>query len=250
MHVRTDPKTGEARAASVDVHALLRELLMTKRAEIVAAGQHVVLELNARRAHIDGERDAVRELLTHGLEDVLATAVKGDRLVVTSAHAEGRIQVRMTCSDRVFEADISTAGGDRQGRVSESEMVVAPSAPVLAGARTVLVVDDDMDTVALLRRVLERRGYEVLGASSLTEALLVAGTRPFDVLISDVGLPDGSGVELMERLGRPHHAIALTGAASEEDAARIHAAGFRQHLTKPVSLSILEASISELLKSA
>ncbi|WP_394822660.1 response regulator [Pendulispora albinea] len=252
MNLRSDPKTREARAASVDLHALVREVLIAKRAVILAAGQHVTLELNARRSLVKGEREAVRELVAHGLESVMVAAVRGDKILVTSALGEDRVKLRMTCHERVFETEFASAG-HLERPVSTGTMgvpAVAPSAPVLAGTRTVLVVDDDLDTVSLLRRVLERRGYEVLGATSLAEALLIARKQPFDVLISDVGLPDGSGVELMERLGRPRHAIALTGVSSEEDTARIRAAGFRQHLTKPVSLSTLEASISELLKSA
>ncbi|WP_394847608.1 response regulator [Pendulispora brunnea] len=248
MNARTDPKTREARASSVDVHALLREILLDKKASIIAAGQQVSLELNARRPHVKGERDTLREFLDHGLDTLLTGAAQGTRLVVGTVTIDHRVKLRMVCGERSFETELSTF--INTDPPAPSPLVVAPSAPVLAGTRTVLVVDDDIDTVALLRRVLERRGYEVLGATSLAEALMVAGTQSFDVLISDVGLPDGSGVELMDRLGRPHHAIALTGVSSEEDIARIRAAGFRQHLTKPVSLTTLESAISELLKSA
>ena len=248
MTARIDPKSREARALSVDVHALLREILLDKKASIVAAGQQVTLELNARRAQVKGEGDTLREFLDHGLETVLAGSAQHARLVVSTTTIDRCVKLRMVCGERAFETELSAfINTDPPG---PSPLVVAPSAPVLAGTRTVLVVDDDIDTVALLRRVLERRGYEVLGATSLAEALMVAGTQSFDVLISDVGLPDGSGIELMDRLGRPHHAIALTGVSSDEDIARIRAAGFRQHLTKPVSLSTLETAISELLKSA
>ncbi|HWL85930.1 MAG TPA: response regulator [Polyangiaceae bacterium] len=252
MSARTNPKTRDVRAAAVDVHAVVREVLVAKRDAIVSAGQHVTLELNARKVHARGEHDMVHDLVAHGLESVLAPAVRGDRLVVTTTSDESQITLRMAVGSRVFETELSTVNAERQEPASapKSPPAMAPSAPVIAGARTVLVVDDDMDTVALLRWVLEHRGYEVLGATSVAEALLVAGKRPFDVLISDVGLPDGSGIDLMDRLGRPRHAIALTGVSSDEDVARIRAAGFRQHLTKPVNLSTLEAAISELLKSA
>ena len=153
MNLRTDPKSREARAASVDLHPLVREILIAKRAAIVSAGQHVTLELNARRSLVKGEREAIRELVAHGLETVLGAAARGDRVLVVSASGEERIKLRMTCNDRVFETEFSSVA--HAERLAIEVPMVAPSSPVLAGTRTVLVVDDDLDTVALLRRVLE-----------------------------------------------------------------------------------------------
>jgi len=262
MSVRPDPKHRGLRATSVDIHALLREVLGARKEAIISAGLRVSLELNASRSQVDGADEMLRDLMVHGLESVLSPAARGDRLVLATSSDERRLKLRLACGTRVFETELmlahaQLAPGDagreardlRDKREQRGKWAVAPSAPVIAGTRTVLVVDDDADTVSLLRRVLERRGYEVLGAGSVAEALRVAAGRPFDVLISDVGLPDGSGLDLMERLGCPKHAIALTGASAEDDVARVRAAGFRRHLTKPVSLSTLEAAISDLLKS-
>ncbi|PYV55604.1 MAG: hybrid sensor histidine kinase/response regulator, partial [Acidobacteria bacterium] len=69
----------------------------------------------------------------------------------------------------------------------------------------------------------------------------------FDVLISDLGLPDGSGIDLMRTLrsGRPLLGIALTGFGMEGDIRQSHEAGFKHHLVKPIDLNKLDSLIQE-----
>jgi CheY-like chemotaxis protein len=71
---------------------------------------------------------------------------------------------------------------------------------------------------------------------------------PFDLLVSDIGLPDGSGIDLMERLNAEHSmvGIALTGYGMEDDIRKSRDAGFREHLVKPVDLNKLDAVIQEV----
>jgi CheY-like chemotaxis protein len=113
----------------------------------------------------------------------------------------------------------------------------------------ILVVDDHNDTVRIMRLLLERRGYEVLTASSLQSALEVASTSGFDLVISDIGLPDGSGFELIEQLSTqgPVKAIAISGFGSDDDVRRSLDAGFCEHLTKPVSLRDLHGAIDRMM---
>src|SRR5207244_9959389 len=82
-------------------------------------------------------------------------------------------------------------------------------------------------------------------AYDLRTALDLAATREFDVLISDIGLPDGSGIDLMSRLHRrgPLFGIALTGFGMEEDIRRSYDVGFSHHLVKPVDLNKLDSLI-------
>jgi CheY-like chemotaxis protein len=131
----------------------------------------------------------------------------------------------------------------------------APSAtpsvppPPRTGVR-VLVVEDHEDTLNTLRRLLERRGYVVRIATSVAQALEVAGSFEFDVLVSDIGLPDGRGTELLERLGelrgsRPP-SIAMSGYGMEDDLERSRDAGFSEHLTKPVEFAALQQAIARL----
>ena len=83
----------------------------------------------------------------------------------------------------------------------------------------ILLVEDHEDTNKSLTKLLRRRGYYVQSAVSVQSALDAADNEQFDVLISDLGLPDGSGIDLMERLGpnRPLFGIALTGFGMEDD---------------------------------
>ena len=117
-----------------------------------------------------------------------------------------------------------------------------------SGAR-ILLVDDHDDTRMIVARMLKMRGYEVIGASTKKEALDLFREQMIDLVISDLGLPDGSGHELMETITaeKPTKGIALSGYGSEEDAARSRAVGFQKHLTKPIDFALLEEAIREVL---
>ena len=113
---------------------------------------------------------------------------------------------------------------------------------------SILLVEDHADTAAAMKRLLSRRGYKVQMANTVNDALKLAESSSFDLLISDIGLPDGTGLELMQQLQekRPVRGIALTGFGMEEDIERSHAAGFTEHLTKPISLQQLQAAIDRV----
>lgn len=115
-----------------------------------------------------------------------------------------------------------------------------------------LIVDDHRDTLSTLSRLLARRGYTVHSATNVAEALEVARAHAFDVLVSDIGLPDGRGTELLAHLAREHGsmpaAIAMSGYGMEEDRQRSRAAGFAVHLTKPIDLAMLEQALARLAR--
>jgi CheY-like chemotaxis protein len=115
-------------------------------------------------------------------------------------------------------------------------------------ARRILVVEDHGDTLRSMKLLLRRLGFEVLVAENMTEALRIAEQEPFDILLSDIGLPDGSGLELLKRIRsiREVPALALSGFGMDEDIERSLDAGFSDHLTKPVSIDRLQAAIAEL----
>lgn len=135
--------------------------------------------------------------------------------------------------------------------VSEpNEVPVLESAPP-PGVR-LLVVEDHQDTLATLTRLLERRGYVVRTAESIAEALAVAREYDFSVLISDIGLPDGRGTQLLEQLSsirtqRPL-AIAMSGFGMDDDVERSRQSGFAEHLTKPIEFAALHQAISRLVQ--
>lgn len=114
--------------------------------------------------------------------------------------------------------------------------------------RCVLLVEDHADTAKLLTRLLEMDGYDVAWAGSMGKALELAGQQNFDFVISDIGLPDASGHELMTELRNRHglRGIALTGYGMEDDVARSRAAGFVGHIVKPVDYTQLRAAIQSL----
>ncbi len=118
-----------------------------------------------------------------------------------------------------------------------------------AGLR-LLVVEDHHDTLTTLERLLVRRGYVVRTASSIAECLEVVREYEFDVLVSDIGLPDGRGTELLEQLemvlGKLPPAIAMSGFGMDEDIERSRHVGFAEHLTKPVEFPALQQAIARL----
>jgi CheY-like chemotaxis protein len=110
---------------------------------------------------------------------------------------------------------------------------------------TILLVEDNADIRGHLSRLLANRGHNVHAASTLEEALRIAASVDFSLLISDIELPDGSGLELMWKLrsDRAVAGIALSGFGSADDVELSRSAGFSEHLTKPVDFRRLEQAI-------
>lgn len=121
-------------------------------------------------------------------------------------------------------------------------------APVESKGR-LLLVEDHVDSARTLARVMQKRGYEVHMAHSVAEAVEVFRRQPVDVVVSDIGLPDGDGVDVMNQIRqiRLVPGVALSGYGTEKDISRSHAAGFAEHLIKPVDCPQLEAALERLL---
>jgi signal transduction histidine kinase/DNA-binding response OmpR family regulator len=130
---------------------------------------------------------------------------------------------------------------------AETRKNAIPAMPVARKSMRVLLVEDHEDTNRSLTQLLRRRGYHVQAAHSVESALAAAAHERFDVLVSDIGLPDGSGIDLMQKLKSDHQifGIALTGFGMEEDLRRSHDVGFNHHLIKPVDLNRLDALIQQ-----
>jgi len=111
----------------------------------------------------------------------------------------------------------------------------------------IFVVENHEDTRFLLVLLLEQLGHTVFSAPSLGEALAELPSARCDVLISDIGLPDGNGWELMTQLGdeRPRYAIAMSGFGMSSDRQRSLGVGYRHHLLKPVEPNQLERLLDE-----
>ena len=127
---------------------------------------------------------------------------------------------------------------------------VSPRKPERQGMR-ILLVEDHEDTNRSLTNLLRRRGYQVQSALDFQSALDLSSKVQFDVLISDLALPDGSGIDLVQKLQstRPVIGIALTGFGMEEDIRKGREAGFHYHLVKPIDLNRLDLLIQESANS-
>ena len=111
-----------------------------------------------------------------------------------------------------------------------------------------LLVDDHADTRGILSRLLIKSGHEVVTADSARKALEILDTRRFDALISDIGLPETSGYELVRQAKQRQRlaGIALSGHGMDEDVRRSVEAGFDHHLTKPINFQELQTILGKI----
>ena len=141
------------------------------------------------------------------------------------------------------------AGGSQHGRATPYPRAATDAA---AGEETdglrILLVEDHADTARALCRLLRGDGHEVTAAASVAEALRAAGHARFDLLICDMELPDGTGLDVLRlaRLGGLP-AIALSGHATSEEWRTSFDAGFDEYLTKPVSAETVKSGIRRLM---
>ncbi|PYI53712.1 MAG: hypothetical protein DMC62_05280, partial [Verrucomicrobia bacterium] len=167
---------------------------------------------------------------------------------MVDAHG-GKIRVESPGKDRgsTFSLNLKTvsapsAVGDG---AEEGPSATREGEPRLPTLRRVLVVDDHRDTCTGMKMMLERRGYEITVAHSAEQAVEKTHEQDFDLLISDIGLPDRSGYDLMRELrdSKGLLGIALSGFGTEHDVSEARAAGFSEHLTKPINFERLEEAI-------
>ncbi len=119
--------------------------------------------------------------------------------------------------------------------------------PGSKGKLRIFIVENHDDTRFLLGLLLEQLGHSVQAVATMSDAIDDAGSGDWDVLISDIGLPDGSGWELLPALGdrAPPYAIAMSGFGMVSDRQKSLAAGYRHHLLKPVEPIQLETLLDE-----
>jgi signal transduction histidine kinase/ActR/RegA family two-component response regulator len=127
-----------------------------------------------------------------------------------------------------------------------------PDRSILRGRR-VLLVEDATDTREALQRLFERRGCRIRAAATAEEAIEMARQEAPEVVISDIGLPGQSGLELIGQLRalsgtQDLVAVALSGLGRDRDIKAAEEAGFNAHLLKPVEISVLDQTLIELLE--
>jgi PAS domain S-box-containing protein len=117
----------------------------------------------------------------------------------------------------------------------------------------ILLVEDHADTARMMSRVLKNDGHTVEWAGDMADGLQLAATHPFDLLLCDLGLPDGTGWDLMHSLrqsGSTLPGVVLSGYGQDQDLQRSRDAGFQAHLTKPVDVQTLREAIATTTTAA
>jgi PAS domain S-box-containing protein len=167
---------------------------------------------------------------------------------LAEAHG-GRLAAASDGRDRgaAFTLELATAPAPAPAPESDGAPLPSPDAPA-PGPLRILLAEDNEESLRVLARLLRRRGYDVTTADTVASALAEADRTPFDLLVSDIGLPDGSGLDLMRtlRARRAVPGIALSGFGMEDDLRRSLDAGFAAHLTKPIDFATLETTIRQV----
>jgi PAS domain S-box-containing protein len=238
-------------SGSVTVAALRADSMVSIRVEDTGAGvsiEHLPL-IFERFRQVDSSTTRAHGGLGLGLAIVrhLAEAHGGTVTVVSEGIGKGAtFTVSLPLRAVFIEAEVAKDAGAPS---EPSPASAASSANRLKGAG-ILVVDDDEDSLDLLRVVLEGAGASVTLASSARVALEASAARRFDLVVSDIGMPDMDGYAFMRSLRQRHPdvpSIALTAYARAEDAERAHQAGYQHHIAKPVDADELVAIIERLL---
>jgi len=188
----------------------------------------------AKLVNVMFEKDPARTIVSNG------PIGPGDHIeLIPAAHQAARLNPNQTFGPGPAKRSVPRKPAKRK-----------QSSPRLK--HSVLIVDDVPDVTEMIGLFLKHAGYEVATADSAPAALRLAKERAFDVIISDIGMPEMNGYELAESLrscaeyqGIP--IIAVTGYSEYDDRGRALQSGFNAHLTKPIDPSELLKLIHELL---
>jgi PAS domain S-box-containing protein len=211
--------------------------------EVMDTGVGIPAEILPRvfDAFEQGDARMTRQFGGLGLGLAIAKAVVEMHGGTITAASDGRDRgSTFTVRLDVAAGEAATEPRARGGLVGERQALARPK---------VLLVEDHPDTARTLARLLQMSGYDVRTAHSVAAALQLAAAQPFDVVVSDIGLPDATGYELMEQIGGRYgiRGIALSGYGMEDDMRKSREAGFVDHVVKPVNVEQLGVVIARVL---
>jgi signal transduction histidine kinase/ActR/RegA family two-component response regulator len=236
--------TGDGGHVSVSVSASESEAVLTVRDDGVGISPDMLPRIFDLFAQAEGSLDRSQGGMGIGL-----TLVRS----LLRLHG-GRIDAH---SDGLGRGSTFTAHVPRLHAAPPGDVPSAPAASAVSEvvpSRRVLVVEDNDDSRELLSAFLVRRGHQVSTAADGLDGIVVATRDRPEVILVDIGLPGLDGYQVAERLrrelGGTPYLVALTGYGQPEDRARARAAGFDQHLTKPVDMAVLQRLIGSRERTA
>ncbi len=149
-----------------------------------------------------------------------------------------RLPLHKPAETGMRQAQLRNPNGSLVGETAEAET---------KRAGRILLIEDHEPTRSPLTQLLVRRGFDVVAVGTVAAALSAAERNRFDLVLSDIGLPDGDGFALMRTLRERQDVlgIALTGYGMERDVAESSDAGFVTHLTKPISVAVLDRALEQ-----
>jgi CheY-like chemotaxis protein len=231
-------------------------------------------DLDPRVHDVVGDPGRLQQVFWNLLNNAVKFTPEGGHVYVTTENIDDE-HVRLTVRDtgigiapdvlpRVFDAfeqgDVRITrqfGGMGLGLAISKVLVEQHRGSIRAetggtNEGSTFVVEDHPDTASVLRRLLSASGHAVKTASTAADALALASEQTFDLVISDLGLPDMTGYDLMKRIQHhyPVKGIAMSGYGMEEDIKRSEQAGFSDHIVKPLSIAQLERSIRRVVNCA
>ena len=192
-------------------------------------------------AFAQGEEDQIRKYGGLGLGLAIARTIVELHEGTIAAHSEGKNKGASFSVVLPLPAGAPTVPAEQRRGGSTREVSIHPL--------RILLVEDHADGAWAMSRLMKADGHDVQWAADVSAGLKLAEEQTFDLLISDLRLPDGSGLDLMRALrlrGFPLSGIALSGYGQDEDVIRSREAGFAAHLTKPVVPDELQAIIRSI----
>jgi CheY-like chemotaxis protein/two-component sensor histidine kinase len=196
---------------------------------------------------------------------------QGEHAGISGSHQFGGLGLGLAISRMLVEHHSGTIQAKSEGRARGATFIIEfplcdatdvdeettssgwspPASPEQPGGRRILLIEDHEPTRAALAHLLERRHYRVLAAASMAEAKALASRETFDLVLSDIGLPDGDGYVLMAALRDKFglKGIALTGYGMDQDVIKARDSGFVAHLTKPIRVEALEKALAAALRT-
>ena len=144
-------------------------------------------------------------------------------------------------------AQAALARERRAQRCAEAARAKTDSVAIYSRTLRILIVEDHRDSAEAMRKLLALDGHDVVVAATVRDAERACRASPFTRLLCDIGLPDGSGLDLVrtvKTLCPQVRAIALSGYALPQDVERALRAGFDAHLSKPVAAEVLRSALA------